>query len=59
MCIRDSIGGKTPCAVKGDKCYRCESPDNICHATVILERPVNGMKAEVVLICLLYTSRCV
>ena len=44
------IGGKTPCAVKGDKCYRCESPDNICHATVILERPVNGMKAEVVLI---------
>ena len=44
------IGGKTLCAVKGDKCYRCESPDNICHATVILERPVNGMKAEVVLI---------
>ena len=44
------IGGKTPCAVKGVKCYRCESPDNICHATVILERPVNGMKAEVVLI---------
>ena len=41
---------KTPCAVKGDKCYRCESPDNICHATVSLELPGNGMKAEVVLI---------
>ena len=29
------LGRKTPCAVKGDKCYDCHSPDRICgsHST--------------------------
>lgn len=44
------LGSQTPCAVKGDHCYRCMSPGNICHATVIMERPSNGMAVEVVLV---------
>ena len=24
------LGKKTPCAVKGDRCYDCKSPDRIC-----------------------------
>ena len=39
----------TPCAA-GDCCYECMSPSRLCRATVILERPVNGMKAEVVFV---------
>lgn len=41
---------KTPCAVKGDRCYDCDSPDRLCRATLILERPCRGMEAEVVFI---------
>jgi hypothetical protein len=26
---------KTPCAIKGDRCYDCKSPDRICNAMVI------------------------
>lgn len=40
----------TPCAVKGDRCYDCDSPDRLCRATLILERPCRGMEAEVVFI---------
>lgn len=42
---------KTPCAVHGgDRCYDCSSPERICRATVILERPVSGMAVEVLFI---------
>ena len=45
------LGCKTPCAVNGgDRCYDCNSPERICHATVILERPCKGMDAEIVFI---------
>lgn len=45
------LSRKTPCAVSGgEKCFRCSSPENICHATVILERPCGPMKVEVVFI---------
>ncbi len=44
------LGLKTPCAVKGDKCYDCNSPQRICRAVLLLERPTNGQKVEVVLI---------
>lgn len=40
----------TPCAVDGDQCYDCSCEERLCRATVILERPVNGMEAEVVFI---------
>lgn len=41
----------TPCAVnEGDHCYDCSSPDRICKATVILERPCNGMEVEIIFI---------
>lgn len=41
---------KTPCAVKGDKCYDCQSPDRLCNSLLIhLKRP-DGCEAEVVLI---------
>ena len=44
------LGMKTPCAVKGDKCYDCKSPDRICRGlTVLWGAPKNGAY-EVVLI---------
>lgn len=45
------LGVKTPCAADGGtRCYECNSPERICHATVILERPCKGMEVEVVFI---------
>lgn len=41
---------KTPCAVKGDRCYDCKSPDRICRGLAVLWRPMNGMETEVILI---------
>ena len=40
----------TPCAIKGDKCYNCKSPDRICNALTVLWAPMHGMETEVVLI---------
>ena len=45
------LGKKTPCAVRGDKCYDCKSPERICRALVVLwERPTGIGRAEVVLV---------
>ena len=45
------LGKKTPCAVKGDKCYDCKSPQRICRAlTVLWEAPTGIGRSEVVLI---------
>lgn len=44
------LGKKTPCAVKGDKCYDCKSPDRICRGLVELWGPMMGMETEVILI---------
>lgn len=41
---------KTPCAVKGDRCYDCKSPDRICRGLTVLWGPMMGMETEVVLI---------
>ena len=41
---------KTPCAVKGDRCYDCKSPDRICRGLVVLWNPMLGMDTEVVLV---------
>ena len=45
------LGRKTPCALRGDKCYDCKSPERICGACVTLWRkPKSIPYAEVVLI---------
>ena len=44
------VGAKTPCAVKGDKCYDCNSPERICRILTVIERPPLGMKCEVIFI---------
>lgn len=44
------LGKKTPCAVNGDRCYDCKSPDRICRGLVELWGPMMGMETEVILI---------
>ncbi len=41
---------KTPCAVNGDKCYDCKSPDRICRGLVVLWKKPMCCPYEVVLI---------
>ena len=41
---------KTPCAIKGDRCYDCKSPERICNALVVHWGPMMGMQMEVVLV---------
>ena len=41
---------RTPCAIRGDRCYDCKSPDRICRGLVVLWGPTLGMPTEVVLI---------
>lgn len=44
------LGIKTPCAVKGDKCYDCKSPERICRGlSVLWGKPMTG-EFEVILI---------
>lgn len=40
----------TPCAVKGDRCYDCSSPERICKGLVVLWRKPTNCPYEVVLI---------
>ncbi|MDY5611752.1 lactate utilization protein [Dysosmobacter sp.] len=44
------LGKKTPCAIKGDRCYDCKSPDRICRGLVVLWGPMMGMETEVILV---------
>lgn len=45
------LGKKTPCAVKGDRCYDCQSPERICRAlSVLWEKPGGAERVEVVLV---------
>ncbi len=43
---------KTPCAIKGDKCYDCNSPQRICKSLVVLWGPQSsgGCDIEVVIV---------
>ena len=41
---------KTPCAIKGDKCYDCNSPDRICNCTIIINRALIGLPTELLFI---------
>ena len=44
------LGKKTPCAVKGDRCYDCKSPERICCGLVVLWKVMLGMETEVILV---------
>ena len=45
------LNRKTPCAVKGDRCYDCKSPERICRGLTVLWRPMTGIgSTEVVLV---------
>ncbi len=40
----------TPCAIKGDRCYDCKSPERICRGLSVLWEKPSGRDYEVVLI---------
>ena len=45
------LGLKTPCAVKADRCYNCDSPDRSCRALAVLwEKPRDVERMDVILI---------
>lgn len=44
------LGKKTPCAVKVDRCYDCQSPERVCRGLVTLWGPMLGMETEVLLV---------
>lgn len=44
------LGKKTPCAVRGDRCYDCRSPERICRGFVTLWGPMMGMETEILLV---------
>lgn len=43
-------GKKTPCAVKGDRCYNCNSPERICNTLAIHYKKMSYRPMEVVII---------
>lgn len=46
-----SLGKKTPCAVKADRCYDCRSPERVCRGLVVLwGKPNAAERMEVVLV---------
>lgn len=44
------LGRKTPCAVKGDRCYDCKSPERICRGLVVHWGPMLAFETEIVLV---------
>lgn len=44
------LGFKTPCAVKGDKCYDCNSPQRICRNLSVFWKKPTGCRYEIVLV---------
>lgn len=41
---------KTPCAINGDKCYNCNSPDRICNGLVVHYKKMYSGDMEIVII---------
>jgi len=41
---------QTPCAIKGDRCYDCSSPDRICNALTIHLQKMQSTESEVIII---------
>lgn len=44
------LGLKTPCAVRGDRCYDCDSPQRICRNLSVFWRKPTGCEYEVLLV---------
>ena len=44
------IGCNTPCALKGDRCYDCNSPYRICSELLIQYKKMNDSDAEIIII---------
>ena len=44
------LNRKTPCTIKADKCYNCNSPDRICRNLSVLWNKPTGAEYEIVLI---------
>ena len=44
------LNRKTPCAVKGDRCYDCSSPERICRGVVVHLKKLTSCDTEVVII---------
>ncbi len=44
------LGLQTPCAVRGDRCYDCSSPQRICNSMVIHLKKMNDIAMEIVLV---------
>lgn len=44
------LNRKTPCAIKGDKCFDCKSPERICRNLSVLWNKPTGMEYEIILI---------
>lgn len=44
------LNRNTPCAVSGDKCYNCKSPERICKGLTVLWQMPSGREYEVILI---------
>lgn len=44
------LNRKTPCAIKGDRCYDCNSPDRICRNLSILLCKPTGANYHIVLV---------
>ena len=44
------LGRKTPCAINGDKCYDCNSPERICRNLSVLWNKPTGAEYEIILI---------
>ena len=44
------LKAKTPCAVRGDKCYDCSSPNRICRAMTVLYGPPLRSDFEIILV---------
>ncbi len=44
------LNRKTPCAVNGDRCYDCNSPDRICRSLSVLWQKPMGADYEIILI---------
>lgn len=44
------LNKKTPCALKADKCYDCNSPERICRALSVLWEKPSGAEYEIILV---------
>lgn len=44
------LNKKTPCALKGNKCYDCDSPERICRVCSIMFKKPSGCEFEVIII---------